>query len=467
MKNQKSFDKLKSYFKTSFRFILKNKKFSFINILGLAVGTLCCLYIVFYVADQYSYDKHFSDSKDIYRVTWYGKIPGNNPALVGTCSPVIAPNMKKDFGEVEQFTRVIKTDEFGAKQHLLKYRDKSFYETQAAYADSTFFDIFSYHFLLGNPANALTLPYSVVLLKPFAEKLFNGEDPMGKSITIDNAYGKHDFQVTGIIDERLGKSHFHANFIMSMQSGGMGDYAAQDQAWAGDNFTFSYVKLFPKTSALALEAKLPAFLNKYGAEQLKSFGMLKILHLQPIGNIHTTTGYKHDEHSVSSSFLYLLLFIGGLIQIIACINFMNLSTAKASQRAVEVGIRKVVGADRKNLMAQFLGESFLVSLISVGIALPLLILVMPYLNWITQTDINLSFFSDHRLWLILASLVILTGLVAGSYPAFYLSQFQVIQVIKGNYSNRLSAAVLRRSLVIFQFVLSITLIIGVIVIYRQ
>jgi putative ABC transport system permease protein len=256
---------LKSYLKTSFRFILKNRTFAFINILGLAVGTLSFLYIIFYVADQYSYDKYFSDAKDIFRVTWYGKIPGNSPAWVGTCSPAIAPNLKKDFGEVEQFTRVIKTDEFGAKQHLLKYKGKSFYETQAAYADSTFFDIFSFHFLGGNPANALSHPYSVVLLKSVADKLFGTEDPLGKVVTIDNAYGKHDFKVTGIIDESLGKSHFHANFIMSMQSGGIGDYATQDRAWAGDNFTFSYVKLFPKASTSSLETKLPAFLNKYGA----------------------------------------------------------------------------------------------------------------------------------------------------------------------------------------------------------
>ena len=458
---------LKSYSKTAIRFILKNKTFGFINILGLAIGTLCCLYIIFYVNDQYSYDSHLADAKDIYRVTWYGKIPGNNPALVGTCSPAIAPNMKKDFGEVQQFTRVIKTDDLGAQQNLLSYREKSFYETQAFYADSTFFNIFNYHFLNGDPSTALTGAYSVVLEKAVAEKLFGTQDPIGKLITIDNIYGKHDFKVTGIIDEDLGKSHLHANFIMSMHSGGMGEYASQDQAWAGDNFTFSYVKLIPNANPLHLEAKLPAFLNKYGSEQLKSFGMTKILHLQPVRKIHTTTGYNHDQDSVSSSFLYLLLFIGALIQVIACINFMNLSTARASQRAIEVGIRKVVGAGRKNLMIQFLGESFLTSLISVGIALPLLIFAMPYLNWITQANITLSFFTDYRLWLILTGLVILTGLIAGSYPAFYLSQFQVNQVLKGRFTNRLSAASLRRYLVVFQFALSTTLIISIIVIHQQ
>ncbi|HMH21519.1 MAG TPA: ABC transporter permease [Puia sp.] len=458
---------LKSYFKTAVRFLLKNKTFSLLNITGLAAGTLCCLYIVLYVSDQYSYDKHFSDAKDIYRVTFLGKTPGNNPAKVGTCSPAIAPAMKKDFGEVEQFTRIVRTSEFGVRQHLLQYKDRSFYETDAAYADSTFFDMFTYHFLGGKASTALIQPYTVVLLEPVAVKLFGGEDPVGKVITIDNAYGKHDFTVTAVVDESLGKSHLHANLFMAMNSGGMGEYTAQDQSWAGDNFTFSYVRLNPRANPAALEKKLPAFLDKYGAQQLKAFGMEKTLHLQPVTAIHTTSGYNHDEHSVSSSFLYLLLLIGALIQLIACINFMNLCTAQASKRAKEIGVRKVIGAGRKDLVRQFLSESLLMSSLSVGVALPLLALALPFLNGITQTDIGLSFLSDHRLWLVLAGLMLLTGLIAGSYPAFYLSGFRTLNVIKGNLTSVVSAAGIRRSLVVFQFVLSIVLITGIIVIYSQ
>jgi len=228
---------LKSYFKTAVRFLLKNKTFSLLNITGLAAGTLCCLYIVLYVRDQYSYDRHFTHAEDIYRVTWFGKTPGNNPAKVGTCSPAIAPAMKKDFGEVQQFTRVVSTGALGVKQHLLRYKDQSFYETDAAYADSTFFDIFTYRFLGGRASTALEEPYTVVLLEPVAVKLFGAEDPVGKVISIDNAYGKHDFKVTGVVDETLGKSHLHVNFFMAMNSGGMGEYTYRDQAWAGDNFT--------------------------------------------------------------------------------------------------------------------------------------------------------------------------------------------------------------------------------------
>ena len=217
-----------------------------------------------------------------------------------------------------------------------------------------------------------------------------------------------------------------------------------------------------------LEKKFPAFLKKYGAQQMKDIGMQKILKLQPIGSIHTTSGYEVEStKTVSPSFLYLLLLIAALIQIIACINFMNLSTARAAKRAKEVGVRKVIGAAKKDLVKQFLGESILLSLIGVLIALPLLIIVIPYLNQITQADIRLSLLNDPELFLVLFALILITGLVAGSYPAFYLSAFKAIKVIKGNFTNQISAAGIRRSLVVFQFVLSIVLISGIIIIYSQ
>lgn len=457
----------RNYFKTTFRNLWKNKTYSFINIIGLAIGTLCCLYILLYVEDQYSYDKHHKNAKDIYRITTSLTLPGDKHTNA-TSSPPFAPAMKNDFPEVKQFARVITTDFLGAKQHLLRYKEKSFYEKDAVYVDSTFFDVFTYHFTNGSPTNALKEPYSVVLLKPVADKLFGNEDPVNKVIEINNQYEKHDFKVMGVVDESLGKSHIHANMFLTMNSGGIGKYALESQAWAGDNFANEYVKLNPRTDVAALEKKFPAFLNKYGAGQLKEIGMQKQLHLQPLTSIHTTTIYENEMgKTVSKSFLYLLLLIAALIQIIACINFMNLSTARASKRAKEVGVRKVIGAGKKDLIKQFLGESFLLSLIGVLIALPLLLIALPYLNKITQADIQLSFFSDYRLWIMLSSLIVVTGLVAGSYPAFYLSAFQAIKVIKGNFTNHVSALTIRRSLVVFQFVLSIVLIACIIIIYSQ
>jgi putative ABC transport system permease protein len=455
----------KSYLKTAYRFLLKNRTFSFINIFGLAAGTLCCLYIVLYVQDQFGYDRQHKNAKDIYRITTDLVLTGDKHHA-GTCSPPIAPAMKRDFPEVAQFTRVSPT--LGLTKHLLKYKEKSIYEDNEVYVDSTFFDVFTYHFVSGKAAGALTKPYTLVLQKPVADRLFGQEDPVGKVITIEDGYGKNNFTVTGVVDESLGKTHIEANLFLTMRSGGIGQYVIDNTMWAGNNFLGGYVKLKPGASAAALESKLPAFLNKYGEQELKTLGMEKQLHLQPIGAIHTSTGYDYELiKTVSASFLYLLLLIAALIQVIACINFMNLSTARASNRAKEVGVRKVIGAGRGALIRQFLTESFFLSLLSVLVALPLLYLLLPYLNQITQTEIHLGLFADYRLWLLLAGISVMTGVLAGSYPAFYLSAFEVMKVLKGNFSNQVSATGIRRALVVFQFVLSIVLISGIIVIHSQ
>jgi putative ABC transport system permease protein len=458
---------LKSYLKTALRFLLKNKTFSFINIFGLAVGTLCCLYILLYVQEQYSYDKHHKDAKDIYRIITTLGSTGDQQNMA-SASPPIGPNMKNDFPEVQTYTRVITTDKLGAKQHLLQYKDKSFYEKDAVFVDSTFFNVFTYHFVNGEAKNALTEPYSVVLLKSTAIKLFGNDNPVDKVITIDNAYGKHGFKVTGVVDGSLGRSHISANMFITMNSGGIGDHVRKDNEWAGDNFTFTYIRLQPGARAVSFEKKLPAFLNKHAGQRMKEAGMTKGLHLMPVTAIHTSTGFDFDiTKSVDPSFLFILILIAVLIQVVACINFMNLSTARASKRAKEVGVRKVIGAGKYDLVKQFLGESFLLSFIGVAIALPLLWVTLPYLNQITNANISLTFFSDYRLWLMLATLIFVTGFTAGSYPAFYLSAFEAIKVIKGNFTSQVSAAGIRRSLVVFQFVLSIVLIAGIIVIYSQ
>lgn len=459
---------IRSYLKTALRFLLKNKTFSFINIIGLATGTLCCLYILLYVQDQYSYDKHHKDAKDIYRVTSSLQITGDKHNN-STASPPIAPAIKSDFPEVVQFTRLIPTGLLGNSKNLLKYKEKSFYEKDLVYVDSTFFDVFSYRFVYGkNTSNLLAQPYSIVLLKPVADKLFGNTDPVGKVITIDSGFGKHDFNVAAVVDESLGKTSITANIFVTMRSGGFGQFVLDNTAWAGYNLACSYIKLRPGASATALEKKLPDFLNKHGAQQLKALGMTKVLHLQPITSVHTTSGYEVElSKTVSPSLLYILALIAVMIQLIACINFMNLSTARASKRAKEVGVRKVVGAGRADLIRQFLGESFLLSLIGVILAIPLLYLALPYLNQVTHTDIQISFLNHYSIWLILIAVVFVTGVVAGSYPAFYLSAFEAIKVMKGNFTSQISASGIRRSLVVFQFVLSIILITGIIVIYSQ
>jgi putative ABC transport system permease protein len=456
---------IRNYLKTAYRFLIKNKTFTLINILGLAMGTLCCLYIILYVADQYNYDKHHANGNQIYRITSLLSLSGD-VHKISTTSPPIAPAMKNDFPEVVQFTRMVSS--IGVDKHLLRFEEKSLYEQDLVYVDSTFFNVFTYHFEKGNAKKALDDPYTVVLLSPVAAKLFGRQDPVGKVIEIADVNGKNNYKITGVVDESLGKSHLHANLFLSMNSGGIGEYVRKSTMWAGNNFAAGYVKLRPDASAKSLEAKLPAFLEKHGHQQLADLGMKKELHLQKIGSIHTTPGFEHEpSKTVSPAFLNILLTIAALVQVIACINFMNLSTARASRRAKEVGVRKVIGAGRSELIRQFLGESFLLSLLGVIIAVPLLLLLLPSLNRITGSDIQLGLLSDPRLWFGLLGLVALTGLVAGSYPAFYLSSFQAIKVMKGNFTSHISASGLRKSLVIFQFVLSIVLIVGIIIIYSQ
>ncbi len=456
---------IKNHFKTAWRFLLKNKTFSFINVFGLAVGTLCCLYILVYVQDQYSYDKHQDGVDRIYRVD-RKLITNNGVYTLANSGGFICPAMKRDFPEIEQYTRVVPF--IGIDKHLLRYKDHTVYETNPYYVDSTFFEVFSYHFIEGNKSS-LMKPYSVVLLKSTADKLFGHIDPVGKTITIDNTQGITDYTVTGIVDESLGKSHLHASLFVTMNSGGNGESTMHNNSWTSNTYIASYVKVRSNTNIVLLENKFPAFVNRYAGKELKEAGLGINMYLQPISSIHTTPQMDNPGigKPVSPTFLAVLALIAALIQIIACINFMNLSTARASKRAKEVGVRKVIGAGKKDLIRQFLGESFLLSLVSVMIALPLLIIALPFLNEITQADINLNFLKDFRIWIMLVSLVMITGLVAGSYPAFYLSAFRVVKVIKGNFTSEISAAGIRRSLVVFQFVLSIVLITGIVIIYSQ
>lgn len=423
---------LKSYLKTAIRFLLKNKMYSVINIFGLTLGTLCCLYIVLYVTDQYSYDKQHKNVENIYRVNKHSivKARGYDGYRSTTVAPV-APLLKHDFPEVEQFTRVVPF--LGVDKQLLRYNNKSFYETDAVYVDSTFFDVFSFHFVAGNPATALQQPYSVVLLKPTADKLFGKDNPVGKTITIDNVNGKHDYTVYAVIDESLGKSHIHANIFITMDSGDTGDYMLHTDNWISNGYVSSYVKLRPGTNVALLQNKFPSFINRYAAKQLQQWGIEESMFLQNVTSIHTSTGLEGIPFTkpVSSSFLTILSLIAVLIQVIACINFMNLSTARASKRAKEVGVRKVIGAGRRDLIKQFIGESLLLSLIGVLLALPLLLLLMPYLNQLTQAHIDYAFLAGYKLWLTLAAMVVVTGLLAGSYKlALFMDDLRKLPGVK-------------------------------------
>lgn len=457
-----------NYLKISIRNLLKNKSYSFINIAGLTAGTACCLYILLYVMEQYSYDKHQAGLDQMYRVVTDIRNADGSGDVYKTArlSPPIAPAMAQEFPEVEIAARLV--DPPDISEHVVTWQNNTYFETKGYYVDSTFFRLFTYKWLSGSPEHALDEPFTVVLTKPVAERIFGSQEAVGQTIHIGNRFGDDDFKVTGVVDAAAGKSHIRGNFYMSMNSGGIGEYVRTSNHWAGNNFISGYVKLKPQAEVKALEAKLPDFLTRHGAEQFKEMGFVKTLHLEPVKDIHLFSRRENQlDTTVSARLLYILLTIAGFIQLIACINFMNLATARSTRRAKEVGIRKAIGANRGALVQQFIGESMILAFIAILLAAPLVKLALPYLNQLTGSQVSGSFFGNPGIWLAVIGLVLLTGLLSGSYPAFYLSGFKPAQVLKGGLQNAAAAAKLRKGLVVFQFAISVGLVLSAIVIVRQ
>jgi putative ABC transport system permease protein len=451
----------KSYWKTSLRFLANNKGFSLLNIVGLSIGTLCCIYILLYVKDQYSYDRYFSHADNTYRVISRVKSEGS-----ASIAPAVGAALAGEFSDMLVSTRVIPT--IGADEHLVVGGNAVFYEKDAYLVDSNFFDLFDFHFVAGDPEHAFTGPNSIVLLKSVADKLFNKDGIIGTSIQLWDSYGEQTYKVSGVVDETGGKSSIHANMFIRMNpSGAYGSYFT-DNHWLDHNFTYTFIRLKPGVEAGEVEKKLPAFFNGHTEGQTGSMEAKEELQLQPIREIHTTGGLGSEmSRTVSGFFLAILIGIAALIQIIACINFMNLSTARASKRAKEVGVRKIIGADNRGLVVQFLVESFLISLLAMLITMPLLITLLPWLNRVTGAEIPRTIFFNPVIWCGLAFIAAVTGLLAGSYPAFYLSAFRAHRVLKGDFTSHVSATGIRKSLVVFQFLLSIVLITSILIIRKQ
>jgi putative ABC transport system permease protein len=455
----------KNYLVIAWRNSWRNKSFSLINILGLTGGTVCCLYILLFIKEQYSFDKHHRDADRIFRVTTDVTSSGRTDRMA-TISPIILPSVQKDFPEVEEAVRVMYRAD--GDDHLFHTGDKSFYVTKGFYADSNFFNVFTYRFTQGTMSHCLDKPLSMVISSDVAKRLFGNETAVNKTITMTDKFGTNDFLITAVFDESVGRSHISPNFIMNIYSGRLGDFVRNSSNWAYDNSLHGYIKLKPGANAKAFEAKLSPYVAKNGAAQLAEAGYTKLMHLQPIRDIHVYSNLNSEiDKNSNSKFLVLLIIIAAFIQLIACINFMNLSTARSARRAKEIGIRKSAGAGRTSMIGQFLCESLLVTCIAIGLALPLLYILLPYFNNISHYNLSADIFNSSAIWEIAIGLIIITGLLAGSYPAFYLSSFKAIEVLKGNFRHGLSVVSLRKSLVVFQFMISVGLIIAVVVIRDQ
>lgn len=452
---------LRNYFKIAIRSLFRTRLYSFINIAGLSLGIACCIMLGLYVHDELQYDRHHRRLNDLYRIDtqFYGVVGFDK---LGTCSPPIAPALLEELPEVEAVARIIPT----FSENLIQYKDKKFYESAGFVADSTLFDVLTYEFIEGNPGNALVDANTVVISESMSKKLFGDESALDKSILITQGYDPVNYKITGVYKQQ--KSFQHANFFTSIMSEGMGKFIRTDpqavSEWAGQNFVTACIRLSPGHDRLAVEKKMNEVLIRHGSEDLKALGLTKTLFLEPVKDIYLRSMVDSSQRI---TYIYVIFSIAAFILVLACINFINLSTAKATKRAAEIGVRKVVGAVRSSLIGQILGETMLIVLISIFIGVALVFASLSLFNEVSGKEIILS--GDTMLFTGLALLVlaVVIGLIAGGYPAFYMSSFQPAVVLKGKFNLSSTSAWLRQGLVVFQFTVAIALVCGMLVISRQ
>ncbi len=459
---------IRNYFKTAWRNLIHNKWFSAINILGLSIGLATCLIIMFFVGHELSYDRFHKKADRIARVYFEGDVQGEKMKETVVMAPVAA-TMKRDFPEVEDATRLRSFD--WAPRLLVDNRE--FRSDQAAYADPNFFDVFTLPFIQGDSKTALTEPNTVVLTRDVARKYFGEEEALGKIIRFKTE-DKAPMKVTGVIENIPLNSHFQFGLLTSMESLD----GAKQQNWMNSNY-FTYIVLKNKSDFEKLEVKIPGLVDKYIGPQMKEgtgqtlaefrkSGSNVTFHLQRLTDIHLHSDFHYDLSAPGDiRYVYIFSVIAMFMLLIACINFMNLSTAGASKRSREVGIRKVLGSRKGELVRQFLVESIIIATIALVLSLVFVKLSLPLFNHLSGQQLTFSIIEKPLLAPVLLGIILFTGLVAGSYPAFYLSSFKPVAVLKGKHAPVRSRISFRSVLVVFQFFISIILIVGTTVVYRQ
>ena len=465
---------LKNYLKIAWRNLLRNKTFSIINIAGLAIGLACFLVIALYVLDELSYDRFNTNADRIYRINTDIRFGGSEMHAAET-SDMMGQVLKKDYPQVEQYTRIYNN----AGYKLIKKGNSFIKEQNVANVDSTFFDVFTFSAIEGNTHRALDGPNTVVVTESAAKKYFGTTDVIGKTIeTQTQGYtynGNGDaYKITAVIKDMPKNSYFNYDFLFSMKNAGYewGQYASH-------NF-HAYLLLAKGTDYKAFEKKFDDYTNRYvfpylqqviklnSIDDFKKSGNKIAYSLIPLTKIHLYSDYQYELSSGGNiRYVYIFSAVALLILLIACINFMNLTTARSANRAKEVGIRKVLGTGKKELILQFLSESILMVCLSLLIAVVIVWLALPLFNNIAGKTIFISNLFSPAIVLSLVLLPIVVGFIAGSYPAFFLSAFKPVEVLKGKLKMGSKSGGLRNVLVVFQFTTSIFLIIGTIVIYRQ
>lgn len=457
---------IQNYLKIAIRNLLRNKVFSAINIVGLALGIATCLVIMLFVYDELSYDRFNEKADRIFRVVFKASI-NDGKINEANVMPPTAQVLKNDYPEVLAATRL----RTGGSPEIV-YQNKKFKEHDFASVDANFFDVFTLPLLKGDAKTALREPNTAVITQDFAKKYFGDEDPIGKVLFIKS--WNESYKITGLIDKVPHNSHFHFDIFGSMA--GVKD--AQAASWMSSGY-FTYLVLPEGFDYKVLEAKLPQVIKKYMGPQIQAAMGMSLpqflqkgnqlgLFLQPLTSIHFDEGFTGTlEPSGNIQYVYIFGAIAVFMLLIACINFMNLSTAGASKRAKEVGVRKVLGSVKQDLITQFLFESILLSVVALVLSLMLVQLALPVFNDLAEKDLQLDFLKNPLLLIAFLVFGLLVGVLAGSYPAFFLSSFNPVEVLKGKFKLAGKSISLRSGLVVFQFFISIALIIGTTVVYQQ
>ena len=459
---------IKNYLRSAWRNITRHKFISFVNVFGLTTGLTCCLLILAYITNELSYDKFNTNADRTYRVTriFYSQ-NGQENLHLSSIAPPFGPLLKVAFPDVEKVTRI-----YPNGTTVLKYKDKLFNEQNGIFADENFFDVFSVHVTRGDKKTALNDLYTVMLTADIAKKYFGDEDPINKTIILDNT--KHEFKVTGIFEPFPANSHMHPNILMSFNT--LKDPIVygekQLETNYGNNSFYTYLLLPKNYNAEMINSHLNWFLDKYvhmpGMPPNVKTSQATKLTMQKLTDIHLKSHLDDEmEPEGSMTRVYIFSIIAVFILLIACINYMNLSTARSALRAKEIGVRKVIGAQRKEIIRQFLGESVLVTWVALIFAVVLTWVLMPYINGLTH--LNLAFNSLFS-WNILIGIVCLPfviGLLSGLYPAVFMSSFKPVQVLKGVLKVGAGNISFRKVLVVVQFSISIILIVATTVVFQQ
>jgi putative ABC transport system permease protein len=461
---------LRNYFKIAFRNLLKNKVYSILNISGLALGMAACFFIFQYVHFEKSYD-HFNKNIDnLYRVTLKFTGSFDNVALSATNHPAVGPAMKAEFPEVKDFTRLVNIAQIANQATISRNEPgmpvKTYNEQGYFVADKSFFNMFSYPLLKGNSATCLAEANSLVISASAADRFFGKEDPIGKTLYYN---GRAPLKVTGVFKDVMDNSHIHFNMLMSFSTIG--------ENWGYTEWTYpefyNYVLLEPGTDPKKIEARFPDFILKHMGAKMKELNYGAKFFLQPVKDIHLQSNIaKEAETNGSAREVAFLSIIGVFILLIAWINYVNLSTAKSMERAREVGLRKVVGAAKTQLITQFLFESLLINVIALVLACAIVIVAMPFFRDFLGKDIAAGFFTtglgaEPMFWIVFLTLFIAGALLVGLYPSLVLSSFRPTSVLKGLFVKPAMGISLRRVLVSFQFILSIILIAGTLIVSKQ